>query len=127
MCASLTITLLVYVVQLRVKLSWHVLLLGMSLMVLNAGVVSYNKARRRYVQLSVCVATCGAALLALMTSTASPCRLCSTCLVPIIVATIAVCFAAAPVLFILGFAGFGSVSSALKEQEQSLQVYLNGC
>lgn len=33
-------------------------------------------------------------------------------------------FAAAPIAFILGFAGFGSVASALMEQEQSLRLCL---
>lgn len=41
-----------------------------------------------------------------------------------VLATTIACCAAAPVAFILGFAGYGSVAAALQDQEQSLRLCL---
>ncbi len=43
---------------------------------------------------------------------------------PVVMCILALCFVVAPISFILGFAGFGSVAAALKEDVQSLQLCL---
>ena len=64
------------------------------------------------------------ALPALAVVLAYPWWLYASPVLPVLVIGLFCCSVLAPILFILGFAGFGSVEAALRDEAQSLQMCL---
>ena len=66
------------------------------------------------------------ALVALAAAIAFPWSHYHSAAYPVVLCLAAACFMLAPTCFILGFAGFGGVAAALKEDAEALNIHLAG-
>ena len=90
-----------------------------------AGADAYQRSRKHWLLLAVllfCIA-----LVASLYAAAHPWWHYHKAVLPVLVCVVAVCFTLAPISFILGFAGFGGVAAALREDVQSLQLHMPAC
>ncbi len=90
---------------------------------LHAGVDRFQSLRKRWVLLAMWCAC--AAMMLFAVAVAFPWWHCHRAALPIVLCFFAMSCAAAPVSFILGFAGFGSIAAAMKEDVQHLQLGLS--
>ena len=90
-----------------------------------AGAVSYQASRRLFIWLAL-ILLC-TALVALSVAISFPWWQYHKTVYPVILCVAAGCLVTAPVSFILGFAGFGGVAAALKEDAEAVRLCLQGC
>ncbi len=92
---------------------------------LHAGADRFQSLRNRWVLLAMWCACAAVILFAVIV--AFPWWHYHRVALPVVLCFFAVSCAAAPVSFILGFAGFGSIAAAIKEDVQQLQLGLSPC
>ena len=94
----------------------------LSFIPLHAGSDRFQRSRKRWVLLAMWCAF--AAIMIFAVAVAFPWWHYHRAALPVVLCIFAVLCAASPVSFILGFAGFGSIAAAMKEDVQQLQLGL---
>ena len=90
-----------------------------------AGADTYQRSRKHWVLFAVLLFC--TALVALGCAAAHPWWHYHKAVLLVLLCVVAVCCTLAPISFIVGFAGFGGVAAALREDIQSLQLHMPAC
>ena len=91
----------------------------------STGAASYQISRRLCVQLALLLLCTG--VVAMGVATSLPWWQYYSAVYPVLLCFAAGCLVTAPLCFVLGFAGFGGVAAALREDAEALEICLKGC